>query len=86
MSKNKTDELVQTLDATPKKNKRAKKGFKGFINSFVTTVEQLANFVFYATAVAGGYVLFTQGSVTMKLVGGILLAGGITYFASKSIK
>ena len=82
MSK-KTDMLVQELESTPKKKNKRK--FKKAVDSFIQTVADIAQFVYNATAIAGGYVLFTQGSVNMKVVGGILLAGAIYFFASKTI-
>lgn len=81
----KEDTMVKEFDALPKKKKN-KKGFKKTVNAVVDFLGDLIHFVFFATAIAGGYVLFTQGSVTMKVVGGILLAGGVTYFADKSIR
>lgn len=89
MSKSKESkdgELVEILDATPNKRKKKNKSFKGFINTLFQTVADIAQFVFFATAVAGGYVLFTQGSANMRVTGGILLAGAVYFFASKTIK
>lgn len=80
----KTDTLVKELDALPKKKKN--KSFKKTAQAVLDFLGDLVYFVFFATAVSGGYVLFTQGSVTMKVVGGILLAGGVTYFADKTIR
>jgi hypothetical protein len=85
MGNNNKGSFVETLDATPKKRKQSKKTLKGLADSFMQTVVDISQFVFFATTIAGGYVLFTQGSVNMKVVGGIILAGGIYFFASKTI-
>lgn len=86
MSK-KSNQLVEVLDATPKKRKnKSNRTLASVVQSFVQVVADIGQFVFFATAIAGGYVLFTQGSVNMRVTGGILLAGAVYFFASKTIK
>lgn len=81
MSKS-TNELVEAID---KKKKKPKKGFKKYINALGKIISDIAQFVFFATAIAGGYVLLTQDSDNMRVVGGILLAGAVYFFASRTI-
>lgn len=79
--------MSKKLTPLPNEVKKTKKG-KGFVSVFNKSVEFLGDvfyFLFFSTAVTGGYVLFTQGALNMKVVGGVLLAGGVTYFANKTI-
>lgn len=78
-----TKQLVEAI--TPKK-KKSKRSLKDAFTSVCKFCEDLARFGFFAASIGAGYVLFTQGEVGMKIVGGVLLAGGVVYFADKTIR
>jgi hypothetical protein len=71
---------------TPLPTEKKKRKVSGVFTSVCDFCVDMVKFVYFATSVAGGYVLVTQGSLSMRVVGGILLTGGVAFFADKTVR
>jgi hypothetical protein len=82
-----TNKLLKAIESPEEPLEVSKyKIFKKKMTSFCEFINDIIKFAYFAASIAGGYILVQQADNNIRIIGIIMLIGGIIFFASKTIR